>query len=305
MKETMIATWKMAYDGIHKGMQALHEQGIQEAIVTAIQDVEQREEFVSVGKGGLPNIEGHVQLDAAYMDGSTLNFGGVIEVENISSAIEVAASLCGKHCNCLLAGSGAEAYAQTNGFAFANNLTKASKKRYEKAKKDVDLKAYDGHDTVCVLAGKGNDMAAGVSTSGLFLKHAGRVGDSPIIGSGFYSDAMAGSAAATGLGEDIMRGCLSIRVVAQMRCGVAVQDALIQVLDAHMQRMKQAGNHCDAISMIAMDVHGNCAAVTNLKEFPYVVAQDGKVTLMVAAYEDGIHRCFPADAAWLKQYQGD
>lgn len=64
-------------------------------------------------------------------------------------------------------------------------------------------------------------MAAGVSTSGLFLKHAGRVGDSPIIGSGFYSDAMAGSAAATGLGEDIMRGCLSIRVVDQMRlrCG--------------------------------------------------------------------------------------
>ena len=81
----------------------------------------------------------------------------------------------------------------------------------EQAKKDADLKAYDGHDTVCVLAAKDNEMAAGVSTSGLFLKHAGRVGDSPVIGSGFYSDAMAGSAAATGLGEDIMRGCLSVR----------------------------------------------------------------------------------------------
>lgn len=64
---------------------------------------------------------------------------------------------------------------------------------------------------------------------------------------------MAGSAAATGLGEDIMRGCLSVRVVDLMRAGIAVQDALIQVLDTHMARMKQAGNDCDAISMIAMD----------------------------------------------------
>ena len=65
-----------------------------------------------------------------------------------------------------------------------------------------------------------------------------QVGDSPVIGSGFYSDAMAGSAAATGLGEDIMRGCLSVRVVDLMRAGIAVQDALIQVLDTHMARMK-------------------------------------------------------------------
>ena len=72
-----------------------------------------------------------------------------------------------------------------------------------------------------------------------------------------------------------------------------------------MARMKQAGNDCDAISMIAMDTKGNCAAVTNLKEFPYVVAQDGEVTLMVAAYENGVHRCFPADEVWLKQYSGD
>lgn len=305
MKQTMIGTWKMAFDGIRRGAAVLREQSVKEAIRTAIQDVEQREEFVSVGKGGLPNIDGHVQLDAAYMDGKTLNFGGVIEMENVASAIEVAASLCGKHCNCLLAGKGAEGYAQEEGFTFANNLTEASKQRWKQAKKDADLKAYDGHDTVCVLAAKDDEMAAGVSTSGLFLKHAGRVGDSPVIGSGFYSDAMAGSAAATGLGEDIMRGCLSVRVVDLMRAGIAVQDALIQVLDTHMARMKQAGNDCDAISMIAMDTKGNCAAVTNLKEFPYVVAQDGEVTLMVAAYENGVHRCFPADEAWLKQYSGD
>ena len=170
MKQTMIGTWKMAVDGIRRGSAVLREQSVKEAIRTAIQDVEQREEFVSVGKGGLPNIDGHVQLDAAYMDGKTLNFGGVIEMENVASAIEVAASLCGKHCNCLLAGKGAEGYAQEEGFAFANNLTEASKQRWKQAKKDADLKAYDGHDTVCVLAAKDNEMAAGVSTSGLLLQ---------------------------------------------------------------------------------------------------------------------------------------
>ena len=81
MKQTMIGTWKMAFDGIRRGAAVLREQSVKEAIRTAIQDVEQREEFVSVGKGGLPNIDGHVQLDAAYMDGKTLNFGGVIEME--------------------------------------------------------------------------------------------------------------------------------------------------------------------------------------------------------------------------------
>ena len=95
MKQTMIGTWKMAFDGIRRGAAVLREQSVKEAIRTAIQDVEQREEFVSVGKGGLPNIDGHVQLDAAYMDGKTLNFGGVIEMENVVSAIEVAASCAG------------------------------------------------------------------------------------------------------------------------------------------------------------------------------------------------------------------
>ena len=305
MEEVIIATWKMALDGVKLGADVLAEQGVREAILATIQDVEKREEFVSVGRGGLPNRDGHVQLDAAYMDGNTMNFGGVIEVENIASPIEVAASLCGRHCNCLLAGTGGEEYAKKEGFAFADNVTVNSRKRYEEARKDEEIKAYDGHDTVCVLAKKGDHMAAGVSTSGLFLKDAGRVGDSPVIGSGFYSDAEAGSVAATGLGEDIMRGCLSIRVVDLMRAGVCVQDALIQVLDAHSKRLERAGAECDAISMIAMDAKGNCAAVTNLKEFPYVVAKNGKVKLMVATYEDGKHCSFEADDAWIKQYTGD
>lgn len=307
MKQAMIATWKMAYDGMVMAKEALHEGcSVAEAIRIAIQDVEKREEFISVGHGGLPNEQGHVQLDAAYMDGNSLHFGGIIEVENVASPIAVAQHLCGLKCNCLLAGKGAEAYAQEHGFAFQNHLCEASRKRWEaKRQQQGELKAYEGHDTVCVLAKQGSAMGAGVSTSGLFMKHAGRVGDSPIIGSGFYSDASAGSAAATGLGEDIMRGCLSIRIVDKLADGIPVQQAVDEVLDAHMKRMQEAGNACDAISLIAMDKEGNCAASTNIAQFPFVVIDDEGIKLMVAAYTDGKHHVFEADDVWLDRYEGD
>lgn len=307
MKEAMISTWKMSYDGMVKAKKVLAQGGnVKEAIVCAIQDVEAREEFISVGHGGLPNAQGHVQLDSAYMNGNTLGFGGIIEVENVKSPIAVAAHLSDLKVNCLLSGKGAEAFAQEEGFAFQNHLVEQSKQRWETKREEAkELKAYEGHDTVCVLGKCDEQFAAGVSTSGLFMKHEGRVGDSPIIGSGFYSDAIYGSAAATGLGEDIMRGCLSIRIVDALAAGIPVQEAVDTVLDAHMERMEQAGRTCDAISVIAMDQKGNCAASTNIPEFPFVVLQDDVVKLMVATYKTGKHAVFEADAQWLTQYTGD
>ncbi len=51
-------------------------------------------------------------------------------------------------------------------------------------------------------------MTSATSTSGLFMKHPGRLGDSPVCGSGFYVDSFVGGASATGLGEDVMKGCV-------------------------------------------------------------------------------------------------
>lgn len=307
MKQAMISTWKMSYDGMMIAKQKLNQgASIQEAIICAIQDVEAREEFISVGHGGLPNEKGHVQLDSAYMDGTTLGFGGIIEVENIKSPIAVAAKLSNLKVNCLLSGKGAEEYAQEEGFAFENHLSENAKARWQQKRQEtMELKAYEGHDTVCVLGKKDDDLAVGVSTSGLFMKHTGRVGDSPIIGSGFYSDALVGSAAATGLGEDIMRGCLSIRIVDAMASGMCAQKAVDTILDNHIKRMQSANRECDAISVIAMDAQGNCAASTNIEEFPFVVIQEDVLTLMVATYKNGVHNVFEADETWISQYKGD
>ena len=134
------------------------------------------------------------------------------------------------------------------------------------------LTAYTGHDTVCVLAlDDHGGMAAGTSTSGLFLKEPGRVGDSPIVGSGFYCDARFGAAAATGLGEDIMRGCLSYEAVSLMRRGASPTEACLEALDGLRKRKLALGEDTPSVSLIALSPEGVYGAATALEIFPYAV----------------------------------
>ncbi len=306
MKQRMIATWKMSFEGVQKGATLLNRGNCAgDAIETAIHCVEDNVAFCSVGYGGLPNKEGVVELDSAYMDGKTLGYGAIMSVHDIQNPISVARSLADRKVNCVLAGLGAEQYADEHGFARKKMLSEEAYTRWLHKSKEEELKAYDGHDTVCMIAKDQNgDMVSGVSTSGLFMKDRGRVGDSPIIGSGFYCDNEMGAAAATGLGEDIMRGCLSIQILSQIKNGMDVQSACDQVLDDHIARMKRSGKECDAISLIAMDNEGNYGASTNIDAFPYVVMEEEDVVIYVASY-DGAHHNFKADDAWLSKYTGD
>ena len=114
-------------------------------------------------------------------------------------------------------------------------------------------------------------MAAGTSTSGLFLKEPGRVGDSPIVGSGFYCDARFGAAAATGLGEDIMRGCLSYEAVSLMRRGASPTEACLEALDGLRKRKLALGEDTPSVSLIALSPEGVYGAATALEIFPYAV----------------------------------
>ena len=187
-----------------------------DGVVRAITAVEDNPAYCSVGYGGLPDREGRVMTDAAFMDGTGLRMGAVMSAEGIKNPILAARLLCGRETNCLLAGHGAERFALEMGLEMRDMLTDSSRARWLDALAEgrKKLTAYTGHDTVCVLAlDREGHMAAGTSTSGLFMKDPGRVGDSPVIGSGFYCDDRFGAAAATGLGEDIMRGCLSYEIV--------------------------------------------------------------------------------------------
>lgn len=289
-----ISTWKMSDIGVQKGIAYYQEQpNIHKAIVEAVKAVEDAECYHSVGYGGLPNVEGVVELDAAYMNGDCLRAGGIMAVQNIKNPIEVAFELSHHKRNCFLAGKGAEKYALEHGFAQADMLSSEAKKQYEEMKKNAEQseeqEAYDGHDTVCIIGrDEKGTMGCGVSTSGLFMKRPGRVGDSPIIGSGFYADSQVGAAAATGVGEDIMRGCLSFAIVDLMSRGYTAQKACEEVLSAHVRRLSGMEKDCGSMSVIAMDKDGNVGAATSLKEFAFVIgAVDGTRRLMIA--EPGEH----------------
>ena len=156
-----------------------------------------------------------------------------------------------------------------------------------------------GHDTVCVLAVDGDGrMCAGTSTSGLFMKAPGRVGDSPLIGSGFYCDARYGAAAATGLGEDIMRGCLSYEAVSLMRRGAAPMDACRETLRGLTARKEALGEDKGSISLIALSPDGRYGAATTLDLFPFSVGTPDAVTLYVTD-DSPIPACRPATAEIL------
>ena len=145
------------------------------------------------------------------------------------------------------------------------------------------MDAYNEHDTVCVLAlDECGSMVAGTSTSGLFMKQPGRVGDSPIIGSGFYCDARYGAAAATGLGEDIMRGCLSYEIVSLMRSGLSAQKACEQAVKTLSERKIQLGEDAGSISVIALSPNGETGAATTLPVFPFVCGKDGETVIYAA-----------------------
>lgn len=217
----IIATWRMALEGVTESASALAAgKPVAPAVVDAVAAVEDFPFYKSVGYGGLPTENGEVELDAAYMDGDTLAFGAVGNLVDIANPVRVAHALSRQRYNSLLVGQGAREWALSQGFADKTMLTDRAMQHYRKRCRetlDKGLSPYDGHDTVGIIGlDKQGSMSVATSTSGLFMKKRGRLGDSPIIGSGFYCDSETGAATATGVGEDLMKGCTSYEIVRRM-----------------------------------------------------------------------------------------
>ncbi len=287
----IIATWEMALEGINRASRML-ENGLSAAdsIEEAIKAVEDNPLYISVGYGGLPNEKCEVELDAAFMDGNTLSIGAICGIKDFKNPISIARSLSDDRFNVFLVGKGAEEYAQEKGFERKDMLTEESRKAWEKRiteMKDKNLSPYDGHDTVgMVCIDKKENLVAGTSTSGLFMKKRGRVGDSPIPGSGFYADSKIGGAVATGLGEDIMKGCMSYEVVRLMEEGLHPQQAAERVVHEFSEKLEKRRGKAGAISIVCMNKDGEWGVGTNV-EFTFVVATDKEGPKVYIANKDG------------------
>ncbi|QAT61422.1 MULTISPECIES: N(4)-(beta-N-acetylglucosaminyl)-L-asparaginase [Tissierellales] len=308
MSWAIIGTWRMALEGIEKAAELLVNRGNSgDAVETAIKMVEDFPYYKSVGYGGLPNENGEVELDAAFMNGDTLSIGAVGGIKNFKNPISIAKKLSKEEFNCFLIGQGAEEYADKNGFERKNMLTDRAIIHYKNRLKetaDKRLTPYKGHDTVGIVSLDLNDsMACGTSTSGLFMKKRGRLGDSPLVGSGFYVDSEIGGAVATGLGEDIMKGCISYEIVRLMGEGCSPQEAadkaVFKLNNILVDRRKKSGD----ISVVCINNRGEFGAATNAEGFSFVVATEKlSLTAYVCSVKDNKTIYEVATEEWMDNY---
>ncbi len=253
----VIATWNVpeatgkAWEIIEKGGTSL------DAIEQGCNVEEANAEGQSVGIGGLPDRDGNVTLDACIMD-SEGNYGAVIYLQNIKHPISVARKVMENTPHVILAGKGAEQFALSEGFQKENLLTEASKKAWEEWKIKSEYQPIiniENHDTIGMLAiDKNGDISGGCTTSGLAYKMAGRVGDSPIIGSGLFIDNEVGGATATGLGEEVLKTVGSFLIVELMRQGKSPQEACEEAI---RRIVSKNPNHKDfQVGYIALNKKG-------------------------------------------------
>ena len=305
----MIATWRMAHDGVLAAKELLEGQAsCKDAVETAIKAVEDYPFYKSVGYGGLPNERGIVEMDAAFMDGEIFKIGAVAGITDVANPISVARQLSDEKFNSFRVGQGATEYAMLAGFERKNMLTDRAKKIWEKRLAEIaasNLDPYDGHDTVGVVAlDTQQQMAVGTSSSGLFMKKQGRVGDSPLSGSGFYVDSTIGGAAATGLGEDLMKGCLSYEIVRLMGEGLSPQAACDRAVYGFEERLRKRYGKAGAFSLIALDKNGVWGVATNVEfTFSVATADQEAAIYMANPGPDQTTVITPITQEWLDAYE--
>lgn len=284
----VIATWKFGATAVKTALPILAAgKPALDAALAGAQAIEDDPAVDSVGYGGIANAVGMVQLDACVMDGKTLACGGVAAVENVKHVAALARRVMEKTPHVLLVGEGAKLFATQQGFPLEMLSTADSVRKWEQARARVKRRGgtappKGSHDTVTVLAMDRTGSLGGVcTTSGLALKIPGRVGDSPLIGSGLYVDNEAGAAGGTGVGEEIIRIHASAFIVEQMRSGKSAQEACEAAVKRVNAVAVRRGVHPASVAFLALDAKGQPgAACTKGTKFPYAVGRKGKVEMM-------------------------
>jgi len=271
----ILSTWNFGMPANVEAMRILDNGGnAMDAAEAGARNAESDIENNSVGLGGLPDELGHVTLDACVMD-STGNAGSVAFLQDIKHPVSVARMVMEETKHVMLVGEGAKEFAKSKGFEEVNLLTEKSENEWKKwLKERREMTPHETHDTLSVLVqDKKGNLAGACTTSGWAYKMHGRVGDSPIIGAALFVDNEVGSAAATGLGEEVIKSTGSFLVVELMRQGYspneACEEALNRVIKAH------GGNPDFQIGYIALRKDGEVGAACLKWSFDHAIYKNG------------------------------
>ena len=229
----------------------------------------------NAGYGGSLQLDGTVRLDAAIM-GSDLSAGGVINVERIKNPIRLANAVRKKTPHVLLQGEGALELGENLGLEMAEEAdSPAARKKWEKLVDKLTGLSYlerieklselqDGSDTVGAVAMDGEFLAAGTSTGGISTQMKGRVGDSPIIGSGLFCNEY-GAVSTTGIGEAIIKVNLARDLVYRLKQGVSAGTAAEKAI-SHLEK-----STASRAGLIALDQKGEVGTAYNTRDMQYAL----------------------------------
>ncbi len=227
----------------------------------------------SVGLGGLPDRDGKVTLDACIMDEEG-NCGSVAFLQHIVHPISVARLVMEKTPHVMLVGDGALQFALNNGFEKKKLLTKESERAWKEWLKKAEYKPVvniENHDTIGIVAlDQHGNLSGACTTSGMAYKMHGRVGDSPIIGAGLYVDNEVGAAAATGVGEEVIRIVGCHLVVELMRQGHSPENACRQAVERILKKNPSKARQVQ-VGFLALNKNGEYGAYCLQKGFNFAV----------------------------------
>jgi N4-(beta-N-acetylglucosaminyl)-L-asparaginase len=272
-----ISTWKTTEANQKAGQMLDKGEHALDAAVAGVAIEEENPKNTTVGYGGAPDRTGKVTLDACVMN-HLGDCGSVVAVENIVNVARLAKDVMEKTPHVMLSGKGAEEFAISQGYKKTDLLTDQSKKEWEEWLKDQDYRPIiniENHDTIGILCiDKNNNLSGACTTSGLAYKMKGRVGDSPIIGSGLFIDNKIGGAVATGLGEEVVKTVGSFLVVELMRQGLSPQEACEKAVKRIVSNNSQENKF--QVAYIAMNKKGEVGSYSIEPGFTYMDYVNGE-----------------------------
>ncbi len=206
-----------------------------DTVETVIRILEDSGQF-NAGQGSRLQLDGRSRMDASIMEGQDLKAGAVAGIEDVKNPIRLARLVMEKTPHVLITGQGAGQLAQFFKIQKKSLPSKTSlnilSKTLKKKIKAIDLyKNIYGHETVgAVVMDQSGTLAAGASTGGAGAMLPGRIGDTPLIGSGVYADNESGAVSMTGLGEGIIRAGLAKEICCDLLREMSPQKATEKAL---------------------------------------------------------------------------
>lgn len=299
LKEDMTPELEEAYRGALKealdaGYAVLETGGTAVNAVKAAVVVMEDNALFNAGKGAVFTKKGLHELDAAIMDGNTLDAGAIAGVRNIRNPVELAEEVMLHSGHVFLSGKGANDFAIKQGIKLEPDEYFYSDFRYDQWReiRDSDLYQLDHNNdklvglmkdkkfgTVGAVAcdGAGN-IAAATSTGGMTNKSFGRIGDSPMIGAGTYANNKTCAISCTGHGEIFIKAVAAHDVSCLMEYkNMSLQQACEEVVMKKLVAMHGEGG------LIGVDAKGNAALVFNSPGM-YRGVKDSDGINMIAIY---------------------